>query len=382
MEADPSKDMSNIGVPPPQLQRFKTADLKEDKLSTEHVFAGPLGERLLSALAPSSLRNLQIEHSQALSSSSPNPSSGQEDGTSAGDSSAESKAVNGADESQHESSNAMALDTSQPLNDAQAEAGPSSSTSPSTTQPDGIEMEDRLRRELRFLGVFPQNDPSGAIRSREGDVQWALRADDDISASLRACQRQLSEQINLNECRKARLATAVRARMARQEFEGLREMLDKQIEAGWQKRQKTAKKAAAASSSTQAKPATTLRGAAAAAAAAASTPGRAGSEDPLHNRFGGGGGKATLPEQLLGSLDKRARLADGFRPLFDAEPGRFHGIPPQTIHGDDPAQGAVPQDVVGVARAREESVEQGQTEHGLHALPDSVQIPASITISS
>lgn len=340
MDDSYQNDSSTSALQPPPLKRFRPDELVDDKLATEQIFAGPLSERLLSSLSPMSLQHLPTPISDELAA--PTPREAQEPSTAPhtnGDLSRRSTVDGGEPSSSKLSPPANGLDAS-------------SSSSVPPPGPDTLDMEERVRRELRFLGAFPTDANSSlTVRSREGEVDWSNRRDDEISASLRECQRRLNEQININECRKARLAKRVDDRMARQEFEGLRETLEKQIEVGWQKRQRTVKK----------KPG--LRGAAAAAAAAASA------GKPLPEELAASGKRIPLPDQLVASLDKRQRLVEGFKVLFDGEPGRFRGLPEQSIHGDDPQQGAVSEE--------EETWDiKVWRENGLHSQPDTTDIPA------
>lgn len=342
MDDDYKIDPSTSALQPPRLQRFRPEDVSEDKLATESIYAGPLSERLTSSISATALSELSSLEG-LFPESIPKESSVK---------------VNGDATSQpHPQDSTTGPEASAPTNSqTDVEMDASLPTSAKKESPDTLDLEERVRRELRFLGAFPSDTSSSlAIRSREGDVDWANRRDDEISASLRECQRRLNHQITINECRKARLAQRVHDRMARQDFEALRETLEKQIEAGWQKRQRIVKK----------KPG--LRGAAAAAAAAAAA--QAGK--PLAEDLTSGK-RVPLPDHLVASMDKRQRLVNGFKPMFEAEPERFKGIPMHSIHGDDPAQGAVP-------KLEEEDGNDGSwKENGLHSQPDTAAIPAVI----
>lgn len=308
---------------PSQPECFRPDELTGDKLATEDVFTGALSERLLSALAPSSLSRLSSTNDDAFQSSQrlqSTPSTKKED-----------------------ASTAMDLD-----------ACPSSQSAESSAQSELIDIEERMRRELRFLGAFPTDIATPfSARGRGGELDWSNRRDDEITAALRDCQWRLNDQITVNESRKSRLVERVKDRMARQEFEALRDTLEKQIEAGWQKRQKSIKK----------KP-NALRGAAAAAAAAAAA--SAGRNHPDHSADGG---RTPFPEPLLASLERRQMLVEGFKPMFDSDPARFGGIPPCSIHGDDLEEGAIPP-IEDPANA------EGWKESGLHCQPDTAKIPA------
>lgn len=92
---------------PPPLTRTRPAHLNEDTLGSEVVSLGPLSERLVSALA---FTEPGIEDDDA-------------NGTSKMDSRDEQ-------------------------------------TAQSTMQLDAVDLEERIKRELRFIGVLPEDDVS------------------------------------------------------------------------------------------------------------------------------------------------------------------------------------------------------------------------------
>ena len=218
-------------VPPP-LKRFKTENLTNDALVSENVYLGPLGERLASAFRNTEKLSGALEDMLAQKQE------------------AELKAQ------------------------AQAEAQPGEGTQISPAMPtpsvfdhsvtstirdmDALDLEARLARELAFLGIIPplpartvaspkktSNDagtPSSSLVDQPSSVDWGGREDDEISASLRACQRLLRQQTAINDARKARLAERVRQRIAYQEYEALRDGLEAVIEGAWNKRQRAAQR--------------------------------------------------------------------------------------------------------------------------------------------
>ena len=252
----------------PPLSRFRPEMLSDDSLATENVHLGPLTERLTASLANDALPKLA------------------------------GAIVNTGDASG---------------------AGTSASM-------DSLELEERVRRELNYLGIFPWDAPgpssaivgglssatkssmvphsAGGGNSRNAEIDWSNRTDDEISASLRACQRRLRDQMTVNEGRKAKLSEIVRDRLAFQEYESLRDALEKQIETGWIRRQRHGKRK--------------------------TTKGRDREKVTEAAR-------QPLPENLVSALEKRRRLVDGLSPLFrDAEQGRFCHIPTATVYGSNP----------------------------------------------
>lgn len=66
-----------------------------------------------------------------------------------------------------------------------------------------------------------------------------MREDDEISMALRSTQKALRRQASINSRRKGRLSEIVKARMGFQEYEQVKEGLDRVIEQGWNRRMRT-----------------------------------------------------------------------------------------------------------------------------------------------
>ncbi|OCF45848.1 hypothetical protein I317_00336 [Kwoniella heveanensis CBS 569] len=91
---------------------------------------------------------------------------------------------------------------------------------------DVAELEERMKKELKgvmLLGEHEEFDP----RNRE---------DDEVTSSLRQCQRLLSQQTAINDARKNRLAEIAKQRLAYTEYTSALEGIEKSIEAAWAKR--------------------------------------------------------------------------------------------------------------------------------------------------
>ena len=227
-------------VPPP-LKRFKNDNLTNETLSTENVHLGPLAERLISAFRntdkiPGIFQELAQQQEAAV--------------------------LNGPEGAEALSSGDGTLVSPTLLTPVIFDEP--DATTPSIRDMDALEFESRLSRELAFLGVIPPlparaavpikrgSNDSGAVSSSSSStlaepassVDWGGREDDEISASLRACQRLLRQQMNINEFRKSRLAERVRSRIAYQEYETLRDGLEAVIEGAWNKRQRAAQRKA------------------------------------------------------------------------------------------------------------------------------------------
>ena len=114
---------------------------------------------------------------------------------------------------------------------------------------DVVDLEDRMKKELRavmLLGEHEEVSISAPVtwavwsqpRSFSTQFDSASRDDDEITSSLRQCQRLLLQQTSLNDARKSRLAEVARHRLAFAEYQNALEGLEKSIEAGWAKRVK------------------------------------------------------------------------------------------------------------------------------------------------
>ncbi|GAA5845300.1 hypothetical protein JCM11251_006393 [Rhodosporidiobolus azoricus] len=238
---------------PPPLPRLRPDALTEDALAMENVFLGPLSERLMAALAVDG---------------GPGMGGDEDEGEALG---------NGASEGEE-------------------------GAVPPKLQMDAVELEERIKRELRFIGLLP-----------EEEVDWSAREDDEISSALRACQRLLHHQTELNESRKAVLMSLVKDRMAYQDYETARDAQERVVEQGWTKRTRVDTKK-------QKKKKDRDRG----------KPGTSGTKE------GGAGDDPTkqpIPRELLEAVEKRGRLVQAFEPFFgEEEKGRFFGLPEKSVY--------------------------------------------------
>lgn len=102
-----------------------------------------------------------------------------------------------------------------------------------------VHLDDRLRSSLSELGF------TDLTSSRD------YQENDEICVEMRSVQRQLREQIVINQYRKKRLAEFIRTKLASQEFYSLIGDLDKQVDGIFQRRIKNAKKKKTAPASKQ-----------------------------------------------------------------------------------------------------------------------------------
>lgn len=257
---------------PPVLPRLRPDALTEDALGTEQVFLGPLSERLMAALAVDEVPD-----------------------------------VRGEDEL-----------------DVPMEEGPV----PPKLPMDAVDLEERVRRELRYIGILPEEDVRCgffALEQLGADVvdvaqpDWGSREDDEISSALRACQRLLHQQTSLNEARKSVLMSLVKDRMAYQDYENARDAQERVIEQGWQKRMRVDVK-----KKKKGKDRDRRAGGGGGGAAGAGAAGAGKDED---------GSKQPVSLELLEAVERRDRLVSAFKPFFDEdEVGRYYGLPERSVY--------------------------------------------------
>ncbi|KAI9486127.1 MAG: histone acetyltransferases subunit 3-domain-containing protein [Benjaminiella poitrasii] len=88
-----------------------------------------------------------------------------------------------------------------------------------------VSFEERLKRELRYAGLFGDED-----------VDWNAKEDDEICAELRALGREFKEQAKINEKRKKRLLEVVDCQLQFEQYRQVLDTLDSQVEQGYLKR--------------------------------------------------------------------------------------------------------------------------------------------------
>ncbi|ORX97257.1 hypothetical protein K493DRAFT_281372 [Basidiobolus meristosporus CBS 931.73] len=93
-----------------------------------------------------------------------------------------------------------------------------------------VDIDERLRRDLRHLGILADED-----------IDSNAHEDNEICTTLRSLQSRLREQISVNELRKEQLEQVVHEHTAYQEYLQILNELDKQIEQAYIKRVKSLK---------------------------------------------------------------------------------------------------------------------------------------------
>lgn len=259
MDADLAGDLSEGPPPstallPPALRRFKAENLTNTSLATENVYLGPLGERLVSAFKdPRIIQSVMDD----LSGAARQQTSSEQI---LGEAVAPDSAKPVLDDEAYKAAINYGTQTSPQFTAPATFSDPAILASvPSIKEMDAVDFESRLTRELSFLGIIPlparpipapvkpakkTAEPGTSNIDSSSSVDWASRADDEISAALRACQRMLKKQVEANNSRKELLSTIVRQRIAYQEYEHLRDGLEAVIEGAWAKRQRAAQRKA------------------------------------------------------------------------------------------------------------------------------------------
>lgn len=250
MDAEADTPGTSTALIPPLTKRLKPENLTSEKLAMENFALGPLGERIMSAFRGTndfqSLMQDLLAEQQEQQAHQPIPVE------------PPSASIPAAETMPQQIS---------PPTTAPALFGHLAATAPTIKEMDVLSFESRLTRELGFLGAIPpgalatrtlgssssastssgtnpKKQTSGTIEYFESPINWANREDDEISCSLRACQRLLKAQVATNERRKTALAERVQARIAYQEYEALRDGLESVIEGAWAKRQRAAQRKA------------------------------------------------------------------------------------------------------------------------------------------
>ncbi|KAF9347746.1 Transcriptional regulator [Mortierella sp. AD094] len=157
------------------------------------------------------------------------------------------------------------------------------STAPAGAQTNArnyAELEDRIKRELRYIGLLGSDE-----------IDWDAREDDEISITLRSLQKELREVMKVNKSRKQRLLGLVNNHLAYQEYNTILDDLDKQVEQGYLKRFRMTKSKKKKTSTPK-----------------------------------------SLSENALSSMDRRRRFVQGVGPIFPAE---NYTIPTKSIYQDE-----------------------------------------------
>jgi transcriptional adapter 3 len=192
---------------PPNHPRGNVEQINDDNLNTDQVSTGPLASRLLSLL--------KFEHrSPPSDTNGVNENAFNTDGNDTMDLDG---LTNGHDSSE------------KPLAPASAVADLAGSKSSHSQRLDYVQSDERIKGELRYLGLLGQDD----------NPDYDAHHDDDISERLRLLQGELRRVMITNGARKARLLDLAKERLAYQEYSTIHEDLDSQVQQAYLKRTRT-----------------------------------------------------------------------------------------------------------------------------------------------
>lgn len=106
----------------------------------------------------------------------------------------------------------------------------------SSLKMDAATIEDRVRQELRYLGLLPSSadNPSNSI-----EPDYDAHYDDEVAERLRTLQAELRRVSLENGARKARVLQLAEEQMAHQEYSTILEDLDGQVQQAYLKRTRT-----------------------------------------------------------------------------------------------------------------------------------------------
>lgn len=151
------------------------------------------------------------------------------------------------------------------------------------------QLDERLKAELRYVGIFGQDD----------NPDYDAHYDDDIAERLRLLQAELKKQMIANGARKSRLLEIARERLAYQEYSTIHDDLDSQVQQAYLKRTRTLGKSKKGS---QAK----------------HRPGGAGGGSHLvaPNASGAGVSRPGIGDVARTLMDRRKRWVDCIGPVF------------------------------------------------------------------
>ncbi|KAI7880414.1 hypothetical protein K492DRAFT_147147 [Lichtheimia hyalospora FSU 10163] len=207
---DPDISMTGNGassssetLPPERVRYLKQGEaMTDDYLLTDDLSCGSLTERLLSSLVLEDL--VDVSEIKAMAS-----------------------------EEEEEDDDPMDTDS------VSSYSGGRTITELAPGPPDDIiDFEERLKRELRYAGLFTDDD-----------IDWNAREDDEICAELRKLGRELEEQARINEHRKSKLLEVVDQQLQYEQYRSVLDTYDQQVEQCYAKRfrvQKSKKRKATA----------------------------------------------------------------------------------------------------------------------------------------
>ena len=193
---------------PANHPRGNLEQINDDNLASDQISSGPLSSRLLSLL--------KFEH-RAPSSENANGTNEMNTFMDGNDTMDLDGLTNGQENGE------------KPLAPAAAVADLAGSKSSNSQRLDYVQTEDRLKNELRHIGLLGQDE----------NPDFDAHYDDDISERMRLLQAELRRVMIVNGARKSRLLDLAKERLAHQEYSTIHEDLDSQVQQAYLKRTRT-----------------------------------------------------------------------------------------------------------------------------------------------
>jgi transcriptional adapter 3 len=196
-------------------------------------------------------------------------------------------------------------DATEPMPPATQLPGSDNSGWKNTSVPkvDYATADERVKQELRYIGFLGADE----------EPDYDAHEDDEVAQRLRILQAELREVMILNGARKARLLDIVEQHMAYQEYATIRDDLDNQVIAAYQKRTRTLGKG-----KKQAK-----------------RPGGAGGgSHPVAGQAGANVTRPGIGDAARTLLDRRRRWIETIGPIFSQEVTKVRG-PGDNIFTDE-----------------------------------------------
>ena len=199
---------------PPNQPRGNIDQVDDDNLETDQVSAGPLLNRLLSAMRPEYRASINEEKKETnnLMNGIGEPS------------------MNGFMNGDLDSFNLPDIDNAndQPPATYMPDFSAQSWRIPAAKL-DYAQIDERLKIELRHVGFLPPDT----------EPDYDAHYDDDVAERLRFLQAELKKQSIINGARKARVLQLAQERMAHQEYSTILDDLDTQVQQAYLKRNRT-----------------------------------------------------------------------------------------------------------------------------------------------
>jgi transcriptional adapter 3 len=191
---------------PANQPRGSVEAITDDNASTDQISAGPLASRLLSLL--------KFEHRPPPTDNGVNDMNAFAD---VNDTMDLDGLTNGHDSLE------------KPMASAASVADLVGSKSSISQRLDYVQGDERIKGELRHLGLLGQDE----------NPDFDAHHDDDISERLRLLQAELRRVMIINGARKARMLDLAKERLAYQEYSTIHEDLDSQVQQAYLKRTRT-----------------------------------------------------------------------------------------------------------------------------------------------